>query len=554
MWGLNTLLSDGLEALQPITKKKLEKIENLKHKSDYELVDYVYSVVKGLPIFNEVPSTALYHKKSNEKADESRRIGNELFIRNFDFVNAVEYYTQAVANAELGSESLSLAYSNRSHVLLDQRYYKECLQDIDRALKCNYTENLKQKLLLRQERAEELKRYQKNDSYHDPLPEIKNKNKFIESSSNSIAIRLDENRGPLIVATKDIRIGEVLAVEAPYVSQTDIINKYLHCHECLELCFNMIACDNCTEALYCSENCKEQAYKSYHKYECILIQYGLNKKTIFLRLSLKSVLEYDRLIEDLSRNDDIVYQSNRYKEIYQMETYKNSKDPKELYQNALEPVVFYHYLTTYTDILKELNVEHKERVLKELLLKNYFIVGYNNICIEKLKQSYICTSEFEVVGSGVYSLYTKFQHSCFSNTFLLFYGNKIVVKALTKIRKGEHVTTSFGITFANSKKSDRQTRLQKFYNYTCHCEPCLNDWPMSGFLEKGAPIPKKFMKKVTNLFASNRLDRSRVKKLLVEAYALYENLKITEIPTENYILLRCVICELFLCFANKIID
>lgn len=128
MWRLETLRSDGLEAWKPISKKKLKKIEDLKQKSDYELMDYVHNVVKGLPIFDEVPPTALCHKKCNEIADECRRIGNKLFIGNFDFVGALENYTKAVATAEVGSESLCYAYSNRSHVLLDHRCYKECLQ------------------------------------------------------------------------------------------------------------------------------------------------------------------------------------------------------------------------------------------------------------------------------------------------------------------------------------------------------------------------------------------------------------------------------------------
>lgn len=298
--------------------------------------------------------------------------------------------------------------------------------------------------MLRRERAEELKCFQKNSPYHDDLPEIEYKNEVIESASNSVAIHTDEINGFHINAVKNIRIGDVLVVETPYVAQVEMENKYLHCHECLELCYNMIPCENCTEALYCGESCREKAYKSYHRYECVLIQHGLNTKRVFLRLSLKAVSEYDNLLHDLSKNDDQVYQSSRYKEIYQMETFKTSKDPKELFENTLEPVVFYHYLTTYTDILHELNVEHKERVLKELLLRNYLIVRFNNICIEKLKQNYICTSDFQVVGSGIYSFYTKFHHSCFSNTFPFFYGNKIVVRALTNIKKGDHLTTCFG--------------------------------------------------------------------------------------------------------------
>lgn len=78
---------------------------------------------------------------------------------------------------------------------------------------------------------------------------------------------------------------------------------------------------------------------------------------------------------------------------------------------------------------------------------------------------------------------------------------------------------------------------------------------MSGSLRKGTPIPKKFMRKITNLFTGGKVDKSRVYKLLTKAFTLYDNLKMTDnVPTESYILLRCLIFDLYLCFANRIID
>ena len=44
---------------------------------------------------------------------------------------AFKWYTMALLNAPICTESLLLAYSNRSAVFFDESLYKNCLQDIN---------------------------------------------------------------------------------------------------------------------------------------------------------------------------------------------------------------------------------------------------------------------------------------------------------------------------------------------------------------------------------------------------------------------------------------
>ena len=85
------------------------------------------------------------------------------------------------------------------------------------------------------------------------------------------------------------------------------------------------------------------------------------------------------------------------------------------------------------------------------------------------------------VGMAVYSAPSLLNHSCRPNTFALFNGPRLLIKALRDISRGEQLF--FPYTKTLQLKSERQTDLQKGYNFTCACERCLEDIsksPVSG--------------------------------------------------------------------------
>lgn len=96
-------------------------------------------------------STSSLFKKSTSEAIHYRKQGNNWYKAGQDH-EALNFYTQSIAFALDGSEELSLAYANRSAVLLRVRKYELCLLDINRALKGNYPEHLKSKLYDRKRR------------------------------------------------------------------------------------------------------------------------------------------------------------------------------------------------------------------------------------------------------------------------------------------------------------------------------------------------------------------------------------------------------------------
>lgn len=56
-----------------------------------------------------------------------RKLGNQKYIKKIPR-EAVELYTQSIANAKTNSREISLAYANRSAVLFEYKLYRECLE------------------------------------------------------------------------------------------------------------------------------------------------------------------------------------------------------------------------------------------------------------------------------------------------------------------------------------------------------------------------------------------------------------------------------------------
>ncbi|CAB0038840.1 unnamed protein product [Trichogramma brassicae] len=74
--------------------------------------------------------------------------------------------------------------------------------------------------------------------------------------------------GRHLVATRDIKVGEMILVED--VACCVLAEEAVHtnCSHCGAQAWRGVACDHCVYALYCSEQCRAQAWSEYHEIEC----------------------------------------------------------------------------------------------------------------------------------------------------------------------------------------------------------------------------------------------------------------------------------------------
>jgi hypothetical protein len=77
-----------------------------------------------------------------------REKGNKLYQAK-KFPSAVHRYTKSAQFAPVGSESLALAFANRSAVLFQMKEYAKCIEDIGYSLEAGYPEVSRYKLVER---------------------------------------------------------------------------------------------------------------------------------------------------------------------------------------------------------------------------------------------------------------------------------------------------------------------------------------------------------------------------------------------------------------------
>lgn len=227
-------------------------------------------------------------KKSAAISEKTRKEGNKLFARkNHSKIlhkDILWAYSKSVAYAPENSEQLAAAYSNRSVLLIHLGRNEESLTDIDRALQITKSESLLMKLVARKgqlvsSNPDLIKSLDPNNSEHQSLDKQNDNEAFsipsitipstkIPCASKSVILEYNETFGRHYVAARDMKPGEIIMVEEGYICVPKNNLRYILCSHCLVFSWNGIPCSSCPFAIYCSEDCKQEAWQDYHDIEC----------------------------------------------------------------------------------------------------------------------------------------------------------------------------------------------------------------------------------------------------------------------------------------------
>ena len=211
-------------------------------------------------------------------------------------------------------------------------------------------------------------------------------------------------------------------------------DNYIYCSECLKVCYNLISCDACAKALYCSTYCKFVASKT-HKYECCLSDVLDRLKSIKdgLALGLKITL---LVLIQFRQN-----KSHDLEEMIKMEAYTNSLLLRMHFTIAWVSSIIYVLLKKHTDLFNDL--EGMEEMFKGLLPLIIQVVHINGVVINRLEPT-VEGYEMITYARGLYFLFGGFNHSCYPNAFFYQEGPRLVVRALGTIKKEEQCCISYG--------------------------------------------------------------------------------------------------------------
>lgn len=272
---------------------------------------------------------------------------------------ALDCYNQAIILAPCDTstghgEDLAIAAANRSAVMYRLQKYGFCLKDCELAERSGYPKHLKYKIFqrhanclsetfklneadamfkkamdalndsrLNKAQAEKLKKEIKtswdesktkkdlekvvNEFLKNPqqlIPdELKIESLAVQGShshpalSDKVRIVYNKFEGRHAIATKTIKPGEVLGVEEPVVYSLYSERFLSNCSRCFKAVVVPVPCFGCSAILFCSMNCRDEAWNRFHKFECMeMDSVSSIYQNIFLvyRLICQKPMEYYR--------------------------------------------------------------------------------------------------------------------------------------------------------------------------------------------------------------------------------------------------------------------
>lgn len=195
--------------------------------------------------------------KSDTKAEELRNEGNKFYAAK-KFFDALIKYNESLCHATSDSNHLGLAFANRSAVYLEMKLYEKSLNNIELARAHNYPAKNLDILSKREEKCnllinqslkivEPWSFFKMSFKPHEKLP----------FAVSPLELRINEKYGNYIITNQTLRVGDILAIEQPFVSvllsesrfvKVEKSNKYQKCSNCLrDNQLHLIPCDSCSQ-------------------------------------------------------------------------------------------------------------------------------------------------------------------------------------------------------------------------------------------------------------------------------------------------------------------
>ncbi|XP_057331882.1 SET and MYND domain-containing protein 4-like [Microplitis mediator] len=498
-------------------------------------------VMKSL-IRNDTLPSIKRESKNEETAREKLEEGNKI-LSSASLEKLIEIYSEAIAYALPGSELLACGFANRSAALTNGGMYEDSLKDIERAFEIGYPDNLKAILYARKaknllalnpkmrsevddaitqakiwaekmdddkkkrvknslDQLETKKSYKKLVKFWESsefFPQTPGDNPKILRASGSIGIENSAIFGRHIVATKDIKAGETLWVHRYYAFILNSEYRYRCCWNCSRYTWSSVPCNQCSNVVYCNEECRDTAWQNHHDIECpaitaILAHFRfheyLDSCLLSVRLLVKALKEFgtvNALCEKVNEIDLIedsilklftgdVYDDTKYASVYSL--FRLKSNPKETADIELAIATILFLLSGTTEILgkkfddpTELMNNQWAIFIGNLMFKHMDIIITNSIKISMNRQG-------NVLKCGLFlpALLSLCSHSCDHNMYSLSTGDISTEIAVQPINKGEQIFITYGRNYREAAVLERRQSIQMDFKFLCHCPACANGW------------------------------------------------------------------------------
>jgi SET and MYND domain-containing protein 4 len=98
-------------------------------------------------------------------------------------------------------------------------------------------------------------------------PNIKN-----PSIVECLKLCINDQYGRHVVTTKNLKSGDVIAIEQPFYKSLDMNAIHVRCAKCFKSTMSLIECQYCEMLKFCSKQCENIAWEEFHKFECCYLR------------------------------------------------------------------------------------------------------------------------------------------------------------------------------------------------------------------------------------------------------------------------------------------
>ena len=210
----------------------------------------------GDVVSNGMSLLGITSDKSNEKANAFRVEGNKQYAEK-KFFDALISYNKSLCYAESDTETVGLAYANRSAVYFECQLYERCLNNIKFAKDNKYPEKNFEVLNKREEKCKQQKKFPETSPW-DIFKLSYKPHKKVPYIAECLELQSSKSFGRYITTNRDLKVGDIVAIEKPYCSvllsesrryTVSGLNKYQRCSHCLrDNLMDLIPCIGC---IYC---------------------------------------------------------------------------------------------------------------------------------------------------------------------------------------------------------------------------------------------------------------------------------------------------------------
>jgi SET and MYND domain-containing protein 4 len=281
-------------------------------------------------------------------------------------------------------------------------------------------------------------------------------NKQLPNVIESLEVNHDTKFGRYITTKQDLNVGDIVAIEAPFFKilkadpeddEYPEANMYQYCANCLQdNLMDLIPCDNCVVTMFCSPNCRREANKGFHQYECNILQ--LLSETGNWRMPLRCF--FDALsvcggyIEELERVVKVCENTSPTVFNFDFSNLKSFKNKQylmmcmlSLTNNVEVNIHDFSHLFQHHPRLEELWASHRtfiekflQRMMQVEILNFHGIKGRS---LNRNKPYRTC------LGDGGYAFCSLINHSCCPNVMRIVVENRMVLVVERPIKKGEQL-------------------------------------------------------------------------------------------------------------------